>query len=422
MPQSRPDPVTLAPATLAIEALGAKGDGIALHNEIRIHVPHALPGEVIEARLDGSRAEVSSIMTPSAERIAPLCRHFGACGGCALQHWAPGPVAAWKRERVVLALGRVGLASPVGETLDAHGAGRRRVTLHIRQSGNKVEAGFMRARSHALIDLDACPLLVPALALAPEVARRIGLLMRGLEKPLDLQVTACDEGLDCDIRGAGRISEAMHQKLIALAVELKLARLTLHGVRVLEAHPPSIVFEDQPAMRAFLPPGSFLQATARAEAELSRLALEALAGTKHLAELFCGLGPFGLRLSRHMKASAFDADKGAIDAFTRSIRANPGGKPISAEARDLFRRPLFALELKAFDAALLDPPRQGAEAQCREIAKSKLGRLVYVSCDPESFARDAKLLADAGFKITKVTPVDQFRHSPHVELVAELRR
>ncbi|MFY8115856.1 MAG: methyltransferase, partial [Rhabdaerophilum sp.] len=170
------------------------------------------------------------------------------------------------------------------------------------------------------------------------------------------------------------------------------------------------------------PPGAFLLATAAAAAELAGLAGGVLEGTKHVAELFCGLGPFGLRLARKMKVTAFDSDRSAIEAFQRSIRANPGGKPASAEARDLFRRPLFAPELKPFDAVLLDPPRQGAEAQIREIAKSRIGRVAYVSCDTESFARDAQVLVAAGFRLDSITPVDQFRHSPHVELVAGFTR
>jgi len=411
---------------LDIEAIGLKGDGIARHEGERLHIPYVLPGERIRADLHAGRADLAEIITASPDRIAPTCPHFGTCGGCALQHWAPGAVAAWKHGRIESALGFVGLEAPIGETRDAHGAGRRRVTLHIRRievgKETRILAGFMRAKSHDLIDLDSCPLLVPALAPAPALAREIGLILKSLAKPLDLQVTASEEGLDCDIRGAGEISENQRQNLIAFAVETKLARLTLHGLRLMEARVPRIVFEDQPGMSAFLPPGSFLQATARAEALLSELALEGLSGIKQVADLFCGLGPFGLRLARKMKVFAYDSDKDAIAAMQRSIRANPGGKPVTAEARDLFRRPLYASELKPFDAVLLDPPRQGAEAQVREIAKSKLARLVYVSCDPESFARDAKTLAGAGFRIGKVTPVDQFRHSPHVELVAEMRR
>ncbi len=330
---------------LDIEAIGLKGDGIARHEGARVHLPYTLPGERVRARIDGARAEVLEIVKTSPERVTPECRHFGSCGGCALQHWDGAAARHWKRGRIASALSFVALEAPIAETLDAHGAGRRRVTLHIRNGVSGIEAGFMRAKSHELIDLDACPLLVQALAPAPEIARKAGAILHKLGKPLDFQASASEEGLDCDIRGAGAISEGQRQKLVALAVETGLARLSLHGVRLMEARAPRITFEDQPALSAFLPPGSFLQASARAEAVLSGLTLAGLAGAKHIADLFCGLGPFSLRLARQMKVTAYDSDKSAIEALQRSIRANPGGKPITAEARDLYRRPLYAPEL-----------------------------------------------------------------------------
>lgn len=411
----------MANSELLIDHIGAKGDGMAFVEGQRIALPGTLPGERVLASLEGERGTCLEVLEASPERVEAPCPHFGICGGCAVQHWHAGSIAEWKRARVQTALSRAGLDVEVAPVRDGHGAGRRRVTLHVRRKDGATTAGFMRARSHELIDLDACPLLVPALAPAPDLARGIGHILRGIEKPLDVQFTAAIEGLDVDIRGAGRIEEGLRQKLVQFAMQHDLARLTLHGERLIEARVPSVQLEGT-EMRAFIPPGSFLQPTAAGEALLGELAAEALKGAKHVAETFCGLGPFGLRLSRKMKVSAYDSERAAIDCFQRSIRANPGGKPISAEARDLFRRPLFAPELKAFDAILLDPPRQGAEAQMREVAKSKLTRIAYVSCDPESFARDAKLAVDAGFKLKSVTPVDQFRFSAHVELVAELAR
>jgi 23S rRNA (uracil1939-C5)-methyltransferase len=277
----------------------------------------------------------------------------------------------------------------------------------------------MRARSHQLVDLDGCPLLVPALAPAPDLARKIGHILRGLGKPLDLQATAAHQGLDLDIRGSGPVPDPLRQRLIALAREADVARMTLHGERLIEARAPTLSAGE---LTLSLPPASFLQATAEAERVLTRFALEAAQGAKHVADLFCGLGPFALRLSRHVRTCAYDSDRVAIEALQRSIRANPGGKPIQAEARDLFRRPLFAPELKPFDLALLDPPRQGAEAQMREIGKSGLARVISISCDPESFARDARTLLDAGFRLGAVTPVDQFRHSAHIEMMAVFSR
>ncbi len=412
----------MKPEILTIATMGARGDGIGAIEGDRVHVPFALPGETVRITREGERGTLLDIVEASADRATPLCPHFTRCGGCAVQHWTAGAIAGWKRERVVTALRRAKIEAEVLPTRDAHGAGRRRVTLHVRypkMPGGRIEAGFMQARSHALVDLDSCPLLVPALAAAPEIARAIGHILRGVAKPLDVQVTACETGLDCDIRGSGPLVDGLRQKLIALASERSLARLTLHGERLIEARVPVLTFD---GLTAYLPPGSFLQATAEAEATLAGFAVEALKGAKHVADLFCGLGPFALRLARHVKVSAMDSDKGAIEALQRSIRANPGGKPLVAEARDLFRRPLFAPDLKPFDAVLIDPPRQGAEAQARELAKSKVAKVVSISCDPESFARDARILVDGGFKLGPVTPVDQFRYSAHVEVMAVFTR
>lgn len=412
----------MKPETLTLTAMGARGDGIGTIGNDRVHVPFALPGETALITREGERGNLLDITEASPDRVSPPCPHFTRCGGCAVQHWAAPNIAEWKLERVLTALRRAKIEADVLPTRDAHGAGRRRVTLHVRYPktpGGKIEAGFMQARSHALVDLDGCPLLVPALAPAPEIARAIGHILRGLAKPLDVQVTACDVGLDCDIRGSGPLVDGLRQKLIAFARERDLARLTLHGERLIEARVPVLTFD---GITAYLPPGSFLQATAEAEATLASFAVEALQGAKHVADLFCGLGPFALRLARHVKVSAMDSDKGAIEALSRSIRTNPGGKPLMAEARDLFRRPLFAPDLKPFDAVLIDPPRQGAEAQARELAKSKVAKVVSISCDPESFARDARILIDGGFRLGPVTPVDQFRYSAHVEVMAVFSR
>ncbi len=190
--------------TFRIERMGNRGDGIALHDGETYHIPYALPGEAVSAVLTEGRAEAVRVETSSGERIAPACRHFGQCGGCALQHWRADAVASWKRDRIAQALKRVRIETEIGPTIDAHGEGRRRVTLHIRRSatpdGLPIQAGFMKARSHQLIDLDECPLLVPALRPVPDLARRIGHILRGLGKPLDLQATATLEGLDLDLR------------------------------------------------------------------------------------------------------------------------------------------------------------------------------------------------------------------------------
>jgi 23S rRNA (uracil1939-C5)-methyltransferase len=408
---------------LEIKSLGSRGEGIANGPDGPIFVPYTLPSETVMAETAGNRGFASEILTPSPDRVAPFCRHFTSCGGCATQHMAPPLYANWKRGLLVTALQRAGLEAEIPALVDAHCAGRRRVTLHVRYAGTgramRAEAGFMQARSHTLIDLDACPILVPALAPAPAIARAIGNVLKGRAKPLDVQVTATLTGLDIDIRGSGRPSETERLALGALVGEHNLARLSVHGELVLAARMPLIAMGKAAVVP---PPASFLQATESGEATLAKLVGEATAGAKRVADLFCGVGPFALRLAEKSAVAACDSNAPSIAALKTAAARTQGLKPIAATERDLFRRPLTATELNGFDALVFDPPRAGAEAQARQIAASRVARVVAVSCDPGTFARDAKLLVAGGYRLERITPVDQFRHSAHLELVATFSR
>jgi 23S rRNA (uracil1939-C5)-methyltransferase len=403
---------------LDIASMGSRGEGIALHEGGRTYVPLALPGERVSVRGDGERAQLLDILHRSADRISPFCPYFGSCGGCAIQHWAAGPYADWKRSLVVQALEAAGLEADVAPMLDAHGAGRRRVTLHARTDG-ALTVGFMAARSHSIVDIAMCPILEPALASAPDVARQLATVLRDRRKPMDIQVTAVETGLDVDVRGYGAVTPAMRLRLTEVANTLDLARLSIHGDIVVERRPPTVMMG---RARVLLPPGSFLQATSVGEATLANLVQGAMTGAKKIVDLFAGSGPFTLRLADTVAVHAVDSDAGAINALTRAANALTGRKPVTSEVRDLFRRPLLPAEVKRFDAVVFDPPRAGAEAQVRVLAVSGVQRIVGVSCHPGSFARDARILIDAGFRLTGVTPVDQFRHSPHVELVGVFDR
>lgn len=402
-------------STIQIRALGARGDGIADVDGGTLHIPFALPGETIEAR-DGG---LPHVVTASPDRIAPFCRHFGTCGGCKMQHLAPAPYAEWKRNLVVSPLAWTGLSPDIAPMVDAQGLGRRRVTLHAKFVQGKAQAGFMVAKSHDLIDLDACPLLVPALRNAPDIARKVIAPLARLGKPADVQITATDGGLDVDLRGPGKEAHDHRLALTEVAASLDLARLSLHGETMVERRPPTLRMGKAVVI---LPAGGFLQATAKGEEVLAGLVEDALGKSRKVADLFCGAGPFALRLAEKRTVFAWDSDRPAILALDRAARMTPGLRPVAAEARDLFRRPLLPHELDAFDALVLDPPRAGAEAQVRQIMKSKVKLVVYVSCDPQSFARDAVSLGEAGFSLPQVTPVDQFAHSAHVELVGIFRR
>lgn len=400
-----------------ITSVGRRGDGFAEAASGRLHVPFTVPGDLIEVERDGERGVVRALIEPGAGRADPVCRHFGVCGGCATQHWDLQPYFAWKHNLVVSALARAGVEAPVSDIVDAHGAGRRRAVFHAAQDGGEITAGFSERRSHRIVAIEECPVLMPELVRALPVARKFARALAPLKKPIDLQFTATENGLDLDLRGA-RIGGKAEATLIALAREQKLARLTQDGAQMALLAEPAIRVGKA---RVVLPPASFLQATESGERALADKVLAAAQGAKQAADLFCGVGAFALRLAERAKVSAFDSSAPAVAALTAAAKA-PGLKPVVAQARDLFRWPLVAEELKNFDFVVLDPPRQGAEAQARELARSKVKRVAYASCDPETFARDAKILCGAGFTLREVTPVDQFRYSPHVELVGVFGR
>jgi 23S rRNA (uracil1939-C5)-methyltransferase len=260
--------------------------------------------------------------------------------------------------------------------------------------------------------------LAPDLSRAVTVAWALAEALGPTKKPLDIAVTATDAGLDVDVRGSGPLAPVLMTELARLATKHGLARLTRHGELVAQSRPPTLRVGKSIVP---LPPAAFLQATAEGEAALARLALAACADAAKVADLFCGIGPFALRLAERARVFAADADEAALGALKRAA-ATPGLKPIDIERRDLFRRPLLADELKRFDAVIFDPPRQGAEAQSRELAASRVPLIVAVSCNPATFARDAATLVKAGYRLTEVTPVDQFRYAAHVEVVARLER
>ena len=404
---------------LHITALGRHGEGVAEGPGGPVYVPFTLPGETVQATVEGKRARLIGIVEPSPARAEPPCPHFTRCGGCAVQHWAEAPYRAWKQGLVHTALRHRHIDAPVGELADAHGAGRRRVTLHVLFAGGRVLAGFMEGRSHRLIDLDACPILCPELAGAAAIARELGAAVRGHAKSFDILITASDTGLDCDLRGRIPDHPDIQMDLSEAAQRLDLARITVNGDLGLERRAPML--RAGPA-RIPLPPGTFLQATAQGEETLAQLVLAAAGEAGRVADLFCGIGPFALRLAEHASVLAVDSDGPALKALDRAARATPGLKPVATERRDLFRNPLAPRELDRFDAVIFDPPRAGAQAQARELALSKVPTVVAVSCDPASLARDLAILTEGGYRIERVTPVDQFKHAAHVEAVAVLRR
>ena len=408
---------------IVIDRLGQHGDGITDGADGPIYVPGTLPGETVEVdAVPGhpDRRRLINVQQSSAQRIEPICRHFGICGGCAIQHLGEDPYRSWKRELVVTALSQAGINVAVAPLMDAHGDGRRRVVFHARWGGHGVlQVGYSAARAHHIVPIDRCPILAKDLDGAVKAAWAIAETLDVVRKPLDIQFTATDQGLDVDIRGTGTLTAPTMAALATVAQRHNFARLTRHGELIAQMRTPSLRMG---TATVALPPGVFLQATTLGEMTLSRHVGDFCNGADRIADLFAGVGTFALQLAPRARVFAFDEDESAIAAIERAAASAPGLKPLHAERRNLFKSPLSAAELNRFDAVVFDPPRQGAQMQSREIAASRVPTVVAVSCSPGTFARDMRLLVDGGYRLLSVIPVDQFRYSAHVEIIAHLQK
>jgi 23S rRNA (uracil1939-C5)-methyltransferase len=414
--------------TLNIVEVGARGDGIAEEGGQRYFVPFTLPGEIVEAepgdeRGEGIVAELLDVLAPSRHREKPPCTHFGVCGGCALQHWRFDIYSAWKVSLIERALKQRGVLAPAFEPLLVGTPGeRRRVDFVLRRQGKRVLAGFHEKASAKVVDVGVCVIARPTLAalLTPLREALVEILPDGASA--DAIANESDSGVDVLIRPHKRLDLSIdrRQALVEFAAKANLARLSW-GDRttaepIMTQRPPVLLLGD---VTVELPPAAFLQATKRAE-QTMRAAVTAWTGdAPKLADLFAGVG--ALTLGRPGKLALFESDKPAVaaaDAASRKL----GGNRISVERRDLFRNPLLEKDLNGFDAVVLDPPRAGAAAQVAELARSKVKKIVYASCDPGSFTRDARALQDGGYRLEKLMPIDQFLWSAHVELIALFTR
>lgn len=402
-----------------IERLGAQGDGVAEGPDGPIFVPFVLPGEKVRIEPSGAgRAYPIEVLERSRHRTEPDCPHFGACGGCALQHLGTGPYLAWKRGLVVAALKARGLEAEVEPVREVPRGSRRRAALALGREDGKVILGYRRVRSHELIEVGVCPVLSPRIVSAlPALKRALAPLLGG-KSEARVSLTETEGGLDIVLEGVKPGSAALGT-FAAKASKLGIARLSVGGDSIGPVVAPKV---DLSGVKVKLPPGAFLQASREAEAVLSELVREGAAGAKHIADLFAGLGTFTFALAKEAAVDAYEADAAALAALSEAARKTPKLKPVRTFVRDLFRTPLSARELKVYDAVVLDPPRAGASAQARELAKSEVPKLVAVSCNPGTLARDLRLLVDGGYRITRMVPVDQFLFSPHIEVVAHLER
>lgn len=414
---------------IQVSRLGGQGDGVASSASGKpVYVPLALPGERVRVRLertlgDGFAASLSEILTPAAERIDPACPHYARCGGCTLQHVQPQAYAAHKRQVVVQALAQHRLEGiDVKETQVMPAASRRRLTLAALHTKGGAILGFNERASHQVVDIGACPIARPELvALLPKLRAALGPWLQKA-KALDLTLTATSGGIDLLITGPE--PDLIGREAVALLGSLPtLARISWRKSERAASEP--LLMQRQPVMTfggiaVAFPPGAFLQASAEGEATLRKLVEEALpTPCRRVADLFCGLGTFGLPLASRMDVWALESDPASIAALATAAKGQPR---LKVSARDLFREPLTADEMDGLDAVIFDPPRAGAQAQCRELAQSDVPVIIAVSCNPGTFARDAQTLINGGYTCEWVQPVDQFVWSSHVELVARFSR
>lgn len=414
-----PEPET----EVAILDMGGEGDGLA---EGPVYVPFTLPGERARVRGRGERRQLAELLSASPERVEPPCPHFGTCGGCALQHWEMASYLAWKRERLIGTLARQHIETEVLPIFASPPASRRRVALHARQgSRDAARLGYKMRASWDLVTIEACPIADPRIVAALPALRRLAApLFEHPKSAPTLHVTLTDQGLDVDISGverkSGGLSADGRMRLAQAAAEGGLARVSLDGeIAYMDQQAPSVRLG--PA-RVFLPPGAFLQATPQAEAAMRAFVIETAQGAAQIADLYCGVGTFTFALAEIAPVYAADGAAEAVRALMTALAGAPGLKGVRAEARDLVRRPVLAEELRKTDVVVFDPPRAGAAEQSAEIARSAVGCAIGVSCNPATFGRDARTLIEAGFRLVRVLPVDQFLWSPHVELVGVFER
>ena len=405
--------------TVTIDQLAHRGDGVALIHDKTVFVPFTLPGEEVEIERKAERARLVSLKTPSPSRVEPACRHFGTCGGCALQHMEAAAYRAWKEAQVAAALASRGLEAEISPIVPASRGSRRRAVLTAVRAGGRVLVGYHERMANRLVAITECAVVTPRiLASLPDLTRLADKLA---PRKGELRLTVLDtvSGLDVAAEGASGKAARDFPGLGRLAAEADFARLSVDGEVVIEIRPPALDFAGAAMVP---PPGGFVQASAEAEAAMAQAVMEAVGKAKRVADLFAGSGTFALRLARAAVVHAVESDKAAMAALDRAWRQTPGLKTVTQEVRDLFRSPLRVGELESFDAVVFDPPRAGAKEQASELAASKVADIVAVSCNPATLARDLRTLVDGGYRLCSVQPVDQFLFSPHIEVVAHLNR
>lgn len=415
---------------LKIDHIGTNGDGVAYQDNQTYYISCTAPGDIVTAekkdkRGNGFAADLVEILTPSPDRINAKCKHFGTCGGCSLQHVADPFIADWKQNRIHDALKRVGLNEVnIATTITSTPASRRRVEFVASKRKKGVMIGYHMRRSHQIFDVGDCPLLLPELTALIKPLRAMLPVVMARNSQVRLTLTATTNGPDLLITGGINIDLDVREILARFGQEQGLSRISIKNddEKILEVvaaiKPANIAINGD---EVILPPGGFLQATEEGQQTLIEKILENLPKNKSVLDLFSGCGSFSLPAAHHSKSVlAMEGDEDLVFALKNA--ANKKMLPLKAEYRDLFRRPLSPVELDKFDTIIIDPPRAGATAQVADIAQSNVSQILFVSCNPASFARDVKVMIDGGYELQEVTPIDQFLWSAHVELFAVLTK
>jgi 23S rRNA (uracil1939-C5)-methyltransferase len=431
MARTRHDPAPRgdgAVVELDIDAIGAQGDGLATHEGARLFVPYTVPGDRVRAQLETkARARAVDWLRTGPHRQTPPCPHFGPgqCGGCALQHLDDTSYTAWKLARATEALGRAGVLDvPLQPLARTPPGGRRRAELAAAITPRGTILGFHARASHDIVPIGPCPVLASGLeALLPALRDFVG---RAFAPAVDILVTQADGGIELVFTSSRELDRAAREHLAAFADSADLARAAW---RPNKAATPEIMIQRRPLRAMFgaiavdLPPAAFLQASLAGERAIQAAVRAATDGARHIADLYAGCGSIALTLAgKQRRLYAVDGDRAQVQALEAAARRAGLGPQVRAETRDLVRRPLTPEELAPFDAVVFDPPREGAAALAATLAGSKVPAVAAVSCDPATFARDARLLTGGGYRLTSLTPIDQFLWSPHLELVGEFRR
>ena len=398
----------LAPAPVEVLRLTSAGLGQIAEGEA---VPYVLPGETV--------SPTGKVLKPSPHRVTAPCPHFRSCGGCVLQHASDSFVADWKAEVVRDALSRSGLRGEIAGVVTSPPGSRRRAKLAGRRTKSGALVGFHARRTHQIVEIPDCRVLHPSLMMLVPALQDLTREIASRKGEVAYSVTRTANGPDLMIEGGKPLTAPLRQRLAALAETHSLSRLSYGEEPIASRLPPVQKFG---RAEVAPPPGAFLQATPEGEAALVEGVRAAVGGARRVLDLFAGSGTFALSLAETAEVQAVEASAPMLGALDHGWRHATGLKRVTTLRRDLFRDPLIGPELEGFDAAVVDPPRSGARAQVEALAASDIGRVVMVSCAPATFASDARRLVDAGFFMGPVTVVDQFRWSPHIELISAFTR